>query len=151
MRRFRLAVLFLSTLLVAQLAPAVAAAPVSEVEAIAVVDNDGPYASVTLFCRVNAPTGATATTVYCEAWDATTTSIQHLRLFPGSAGTCYFKSNQMMPPIGFCARFDAQLTDNTHEHGEDCHVSGGAEVPPQPPPTTSRTVAECVEPVPPPV
>ena len=148
MRLFRLAVVALAPLLVAQLAPATrAAAAPPEVEAVAVIENDGPYASITLVCRAKAGAGATGMTVYCEAWDTDTTSIRHVRAYPGTTGVCYFKANQMVLPIGFCARVDVLYPNNVHELAEDCHGSP-ADAPPQPPPTTTRTVTECVEPVP---
>lgn len=148
MRLFRFLVLTLAMILVAQLAPAAYAAETAEAVVVAVVDHRDGYASVTMFCRGNASAGATATTVHCEVWDSGSTSISHFRIYPGSAGVCYFKSNQMVMPIGYCARVAAQFPSGNHARAADCHAAGAAEAPPQPPPTTRRTVAECVEPVP---
>jgi hypothetical protein len=149
MRTIRLLVVALAALLVAQLAPAaVAADTVKAKVTLAVVDDASPYASLTLICQGIASTGATATTVYCEVWDSNTTSISHVRIFPGGSGACWFKSNQMILPIGYCATAEAQFVSGSHASDSDCHAAGAAEAPPQPPSTTARTLAECVEPMP---
>lgn len=145
MRFVRLLVVTLTMLLVGQLATAANAADSADAVVMAVVENDGPYVAITMLCRGSASVGATAVTVYCDVWDSGTTSISHYRIY-NQAGVCFFKSNQMIEPIRYCARVDAEFPDG-HKFDEDCHTVGSTD-PPRDPPTNHPTFYECLEPTP---